>query len=58
MIYQNSFTLATTLHTDIHHSKHCINLALPALVPVLNSPVTVVVKVFEIWKCDSNCRGS
>ena len=41
VIYQNSFTLAATLHTDIHYSKHCVNLALPTLVPVLkfNSPV-------------------
>ena len=38
-IYQNSLTLAATLDTDIHHSKHCINLALTTLVPVLNSPV-------------------
>ena len=38
-IYKNRFTLAATLDTDIHHSKHCINLALPTLVPVLNSPV-------------------
>ena len=37
MIY--SFILAATLDTDIHHSKHCINLALATLVPVLNSPV-------------------
>ena len=42
-MYQNSFTLAATLDTDIHHSKHCINLALPTLVPVLNSPVMLSV---------------
>ena len=47
MIYQNSFTPAATLDTDIHHSKHCINLALPTLVPVLNSPV----QVFELRVC-------
>ena len=38
-MYQNSFILVATLDTDIHHSKHCINLALPTLVPVLNSLV-------------------
>ena len=42
VIYKNSFTLAATLDTDIHHSKHCINFALPTLVPVLNSPVQKV----------------
>ena len=46
-------TLVATLDTDIvispylfsiviYHSKHRINLALPTLVPVLNSPVSLL----------------
>ena len=34
-------------HWYIHHFKHCINLALPTLVPVLNSPVE--------WSQTANC---
>ena len=59
VIYKNSFTLAATLDTDIHHSKHCINLALPTLVPVLNSPSCRAVHTenCEGWWL-SSCRGS
>ena len=67
-MYKNSFILAATLDTDIHHSKHSINLALPTLVPVpvsVNTPAAyqslkldcmgiLVVKICVFKVCDND----